>query len=141
VHSEQPPADPTITCPHTPAAAAALSRSALPANPRVLPALRDYCCCSFYVVSLWHSGCPRQYIPDLRAVFPGREVETILVVPTCQRGQMDMLNTGPELDRERDRLLEEVRGKRGTFRAGLPTGADGTQDVGNSASPCIPFSI
>lgn len=55
------------------------------------------------------AGCPKQYVQDLRAIFPGKEVGNILVVPTCQKGQLDLLNTGPDVDQEKDRLLEEVR--------------------------------
>lgn len=43
----------------------------------------------------------------------------MLVVPTCQRGQLDLLNTGPDVDREKDRLLEVVRGQRGRYRKRL----------------------
>ena len=46
----------------------------------------------------------------MAALFPQTEVEGMLVIPTCQRSAMDMVQTGERVDEEKDRLLERVGG-------------------------------
>lgn len=42
-------------------------------------------------------------------VFPGVETSDLLIVPTCQRSDLDLVQTGEKIDTEKDRLLERVR--------------------------------
>lgn len=42
----------------------------------------------------------------MQAIFPGEDLTGMLVVPTCQRAAMELVNVGPDVDAEKDRLLE-----------------------------------
>jgi hypothetical protein len=41
-------------------------------------------------------------------VFPGVDLEKLLIVPTCQHAAMDLVQTGEPVDEEKDKLLEKV---------------------------------
>jgi hypothetical protein len=41
-------------------------------------------------------------------VFPGVDTSDLLIVPTCQRADLDLVQTGEKVDDEKDRLLERV---------------------------------
>lgn len=43
-------------------------------------------------------------------VFPGVDTSDLLIVPTCQRADLDLVQTGEKIDNEKDRLLERVGG-------------------------------
>lgn len=51
--------------------------------------------------------CPQQYKSDLAAMFPGVAASEVLIVPTCQNSAVDLVRTGDDIEREKDRLLEE----------------------------------
>ena len=53
--------------------------------------------------------CPRAIRRELALVLPGVDTEGLLVVPTCQRAAMDLVNVGPDVAQEKDDLLERVR--------------------------------
>jgi hypothetical protein len=69
---------------------------------------------------------------QLASIFPNMKgAADLLVVPTCQRSEVDLVTTGEKADEEKDRLLESVSarsaalgrlGKRGPAggRPGLP---------------------
>ncbi|GAQ88723.1 hypothetical protein KFL_004540080 [Klebsormidium nitens] len=50
--------------------------------------------------------CPRQYKSDLEAIFPGVRVMDLLIIPTCQNSEVDLVRTGEVIEEEKDRLLE-----------------------------------
>jgi len=46
---------------------------------------------------------------ELKMIFPSlkhEDMEYLLVVPTCQQSKVDLVNTGPDVEAEKDRLLE-----------------------------------
>lgn len=47
---------------------------------------------------------------EVQSIFPGVETHDMLIVPTCQRADMDLVRTGEQVDVEKDRLLERVGG-------------------------------
>ncbi|GJP30001.1 hypothetical protein CLOM_g22026 [Closterium sp. NIES-68] len=51
-------------------------------------------------------SCPRQYKQDMDSLFPGQDVSKFLIVPTQQKARVDLVNTGEEVEKEKDRLLE-----------------------------------
>ncbi|GJP30002.1 hypothetical protein CLOM_g22026 [Closterium sp. NIES-68] len=40
------------------------------------------------------------------SLFPGQDVSKFLIVPTQQKARVDLVNTGEEVEKEKDRLLE-----------------------------------
>ena len=62
------------------------------------------------MVCVW-AECPKAIAQEIRGVFPKADPSQMLIVPTCQRASIDLVNTGEEVDRERDMLLERVRQK------------------------------
>lgn len=50
--------------------------------------------------------CPKRHKTEAEAVFPGVSYEGLLVVPTCQRSKMDLVNVGDTVEQEKDDLLE-----------------------------------
>eukprot|EP00245_Coleochaete_scutata_P002668 TRINITY_DN13625_c0_g1_i2.p1 TRINITY_DN13625_c0_g1~~TRINITY_DN13625_c0_g1_i2.p1 ORF type:complete len:181 (+),score=38.00 TRINITY_DN13625_c0_g1_i2:110-652(+) len=50
--------------------------------------------------------CPRQYKSDLESIFPGVDVVDLLIVPTCQNAEVDLVQVGEVIEKEKDRLLE-----------------------------------
>jgi hypothetical protein len=45
---------------------------------------------------------------EVRSVFPDGPLEGLLVVPTCQQAERDLVQTGEKIETEKDRLLERV---------------------------------
>ena len=56
-----------------------------------------------------HTACPKKYRAEVEALFPGVETEKLLVVPTCQHAKMDLVQTGDNVEQEKDYCLEKVR--------------------------------
>ena len=52
------------------------------------------------------AGCPRALREDVRVVLKGISVEALQIVCSVQRAQLDLVNIGPDVDREKDFLLE-----------------------------------
>jgi hypothetical protein len=55
--------------------------------------------------------CPAVLQEELQIVFPARErgaFKRAIVVVTCQHAALDLVNFGPDADREKDALLERV---------------------------------
>ncbi|GAX79736.1 hypothetical protein CEUSTIGMA_g7177.t1 [Chlamydomonas eustigma] len=50
--------------------------------------------------------CPSKYSTEVSSVLPSADLSKLLIVPTCQRSVMDLVQTGEEVDVEKDRLLE-----------------------------------
>ncbi|EFN59706.1 hypothetical protein CHLNCDRAFT_133264 [Chlorella variabilis] len=50
--------------------------------------------------------CPRRHRDDVAALFPGTSLDGMLVIPTCQHAQMDLVQMGQRVEDEKDRLLE-----------------------------------
>lgn len=46
---------------------------------------------------------------EVQSVFPDVNLSGMLVVPTCQQADYDLVRTGEKIDTEKDRLLERVR--------------------------------
>jgi hypothetical protein len=46
---------------------------------------------------------------EVQSVFPDVDVSSVLIVPTCQQADYDLVRTGEKIDIEKDRLLERVR--------------------------------
>ena len=47
---------------------------------------------------------------EVQSVFPDVDLTNMLVVPTCQQADYDLVRTGEKIDCEKDRLLERVSG-------------------------------
>jgi hypothetical protein len=45
---------------------------------------------------------------EVQSVFPDVDLLGMLVVPTCQQADYDLVRTGEKIDTEKDRLLERV---------------------------------
>ena len=45
---------------------------------------------------------------EVLAVFPKASLERLLIVPTCQHAEVDLVRTGEAVEGEKDRLLERV---------------------------------
>jgi hypothetical protein len=56
---------------------------------------------------------PRTMQREIAAVLPGVDAAAVLVVPTCQRSRLDLVNIGADVAAEKDALLERVRGAGG----------------------------
>lgn len=52
-----------------------------------------------------HRVLPRM-VTDLTPVFPGTDISDVLIIPTFQECNCDLVAFGPEPDAEKDRLLE-----------------------------------
>lgn len=50
---------------------------------------------------------------EVQSVFPDVDMTDMLVVPTCQQADYDLVRTGDKIESEKDRLLERVRSSRG----------------------------
>ncbi|KAL4427793.1 hypothetical protein ABPG75_001882 [Micractinium tetrahymenae] len=50
--------------------------------------------------------CPRRHRDDVAALFPGTPLDGMLVIPTCQHAQVDLVQMGERVEQEKDRLLE-----------------------------------
>jgi hypothetical protein len=46
---------------------------------------------------------------EVQSVFPDVNLSGMLIVPTCQQADYDLVRTGEKIDLEKDRLLERVR--------------------------------
>lgn len=52
-------------------------------------------------------AAPKRVMDQLSGIFPGiGAAPDLLIVPTCQRAETDLVNTGEAADAEKDRLLE-----------------------------------
>lgn len=59
------------------------------------------------------AAAPKRVLDQLTSIFPGVGSATdLLVVPTCQQSDVDLVNYGAQADEEKDRLLERVGGRR-----------------------------
>eukprot|EP00879_Flechtneria_rotunda_P026377 GHRR01028121.1.p2 GENE.GHRR01028121.1~~GHRR01028121.1.p2 ORF type:complete len:150 (+),score=51.42 GHRR01028121.1:319-768(+) len=47
---------------------------------------------------------------DVQSIFPDEQLSGMLLVPTCQQADHDLVRTGEAIDREKDRLLERFMG-------------------------------
>lgn len=57
------------------------------------------------------AAAPKRVADQLATIFGPAigAASDLLVVPTCQRAECDLVNTGEKVDEEKDRLLENVR--------------------------------
>lgn len=51
---------------------------------------------------------PKAHRDDVAAIFPGVDLDRVLVVPTCQRAREDLVTVGEKVEQEKDRLLNTV---------------------------------
>lgn len=61
--------------------------------------------------SLWNMeysvhACPPAMAREVQSVFPDVNLSGMLIVPTCQQADYDLVRTGEKIDTEKDRLLE-----------------------------------
>lgn len=56
-----------------------------------------------------HAGLPASMSREVQSVFPDVDLAGMLVVPTCQQADYDLVRTGEKVEGEKDRLLERVR--------------------------------
>ena len=61
------------------------------------------------IIIISHTVCPKRYKAEVEALFPGVETDKMLVVPTCQHAKMDLVQTGDNVEQEKDYCLEKVR--------------------------------
>lgn len=45
---------------------------------------------------------------EVQSVFPDVDLSDLLIVPTCQQADYDLVRTGEKIEGEKDRLLERV---------------------------------
>lgn len=67
--------------------------------------------------SLHRTGIPSTHMREVQAIFPEVDLTGVLLVPTCQQATVDLVNVGPRIEDEKDRLLERVwflKGRRRT---------------------------
>ena len=50
----------------------------------------------------------RAYMNELKFVFPSVELDNVIVIPTMQCSQEDLVRIGDAVENEKDRLLERV---------------------------------
>lgn len=55
------------------------------------------------------AGLPASMTREVQSVFPDVDLTGMLIVPTCQQADYDLVRTGEKIDTEKDRLLERVR--------------------------------
>jgi hypothetical protein len=54
-------------------------------------------------------SCPPNLHREVGSVLPMvPDLTKLLVIPTCQRAAMDLVQTGEDVEMEKDRLLEQV---------------------------------
>jgi len=46
---------------------------------------------------------------EIQSIFPDVDLTNLLIIPTCQQADCDLVTTGEKVDTEKDRLLERVR--------------------------------
>ncbi|PNG93956.1 Methylmalonic aciduria and homocystinuria type D, mitochondrial, partial [Tetrabaena socialis] len=59
----------------------------------------------------WHMEYSVHRVPpafkaEVLSIFPKCDLEKLLIVPTCQRSVLDLVNTGEPVEQEKDRCLE-----------------------------------
>ncbi len=54
------------------------------------------------------AGVPAPIRREVQSVFPKQDLDKLLIVPTCQHADLDLVNTGEKVEGEKDRLLERV---------------------------------
>ena len=53
--------------------------------------------------------CHKAIKRELKLVLPGIDIDSsFLIIPTCQKAKMDLVNVGPDVALEKDLLLEKV---------------------------------
>ena len=57
-----------------------------------------------------HAECPKKYAEEVKALFPNVDTAGMLIVPTCQNSDIDLVKVGEEVETEKDRLLERFMG-------------------------------
>eukprot|EP00898_Chlorokybus_atmophyticus_P004289 jgi/Chlat1/4861/Chrsp31S04887 len=50
--------------------------------------------------------CPKSYAAEMRALLPAADTQRLLIVPTCQKSTVDLVQVGPHVSEEKDRCLE-----------------------------------
>jgi hypothetical protein len=78
------------------------------------------------------AACPSSIRREVASVFPGVDIDTILIVPTCQRAVMDLVQVGDVVEVEKDKLLEQASHWRGG-------GAWAARGEGSACAPCAPM--
>lgn len=54
------------------------------------------------------AALPSSMAREVQSVFPDVQLSNMLIVPTCQQADYDLVRTGEKIDLEKDRLLERV---------------------------------
>jgi Methylmalonic aciduria and homocystinuria type D protein len=62
---------------------------------------------------------PAAVAKDLAVIFPSVDVSKILAIPTCQHARVDLVRVGPDIEEEKDRLLETFMGFASQIAASL----------------------
>lgn len=65
-------------------------------------------CVAVGLTELLAADMPKRVAQEVAHVFPDVELEGMLVVPTCQRSDVDLVQMGEAIETEKDRLLERV---------------------------------
>lgn len=56
--------------------------------------------------SVIHAELPHTHRREIQAIFPDQDVRSMLIVPTCQKTVVDLVNRGDKVDQEKDHCLE-----------------------------------
>jgi hypothetical protein len=88
-------------------------------------------CCPFALLCTLHkhAALPASMAREVGSVFPDVDLAGMLVVPTCQQADHDLVRTGEKVDQEKDRLLERVRGRAHVQPAAASAAAAGGEQV------------
>lgn len=52
------------------------------------------------------AGLPHTHKREIQAIFPDQDVTDMLIVPTCQKTIVDLVNRGENVEQEKDHCLE-----------------------------------
>ncbi|KAF6259039.1 methylmalonic aciduria and homocystinuria type D protein [Scenedesmus sp. NREL 46B-D3] len=61
---------------------------------------------SFWGMEYSVHACPPAMAREVQSVFPDVDLSGMLIVPTCQQADYDLVRTGEKVELEKDRLLE-----------------------------------
>jgi hypothetical protein len=62
---------------------------------------------TFYHHIFFRAEVPKTHLREMKTIFPDlTSIEDLFIVPTCQRAKLDLVNTGEEVEKEKDALLE-----------------------------------
>jgi hypothetical protein len=65
-----------------------------------------YCTVCVRIREANRAGVPQTHKREIQAIFPDKDVKDMLIVPTCQKTAVDLVNRGEIVENEKDHCLE-----------------------------------